>query len=165
MPCEPALRPRAWQRISCHSKAAQSCGALYDTTSNYWHFGARWNNAYTSNFTTQDTSSYLSNPQNGNRYAYASDNPANYIDPTGLQGQSTCSEVNSLSECSVPSYASTGTSPDWNMLYHIGSVIVKAGLALRSVATYTIDPWPVILYYPRVCSACAGVPPIEPPSA
>ena len=27
--------------------------------------------------------SYLANPSNGNRYAYAADNPVNYIDPTG----------------------------------------------------------------------------------
>ena len=30
-------------------------------------------------------------PPNGNRYAYAADNPANYTDPTGHQGQDTCS--------------------------------------------------------------------------
>jgi RHS repeat-associated protein len=84
-------------------------GALYDTTSNYWHFGARWNNAYTSNFTTQDTSNYIASPTTGNRYAYAADNPVNYTDPTGHQGQDTCSEVDSISECSVPSITYVGT--------------------------------------------------------
>jgi RHS repeat-associated protein len=71
-------------------------GALYDITSNYWHFGNRWNNAYTSNFTTQDTSNYLADPENGNRYAYASDNPVNYTDPTG-----TCSGILGVISCAV----------------------------------------------------------------
>ncbi|HEY2241391.1 MAG TPA: RHS repeat-associated core domain-containing protein, partial [Streptosporangiaceae bacterium] len=59
-------------------------GALFDpTSSNYSTFGARWYNAYTGAFTTQDTSNYLANPENGNRYAYAGADPVNNIDPTG----------------------------------------------------------------------------------
>jgi hypothetical protein len=46
-------------------------------------------------FTSQDASSYLSNPANGNRYAYAADNPANYTDPTG-QGIYSCIEAAGL---------------------------------------------------------------------
>jgi RHS repeat-associated protein len=45
--------------------------------------GARWYDPSTGNFTTQDADSYLGSPSNGNRYAYAADNPANYTDPTG----------------------------------------------------------------------------------
>jgi RHS repeat-associated protein len=49
----------------------------------YTHNGNRWYDTATGAFTTQDTSTYLANPANGNRYAYAADNPTNYIDPTG----------------------------------------------------------------------------------
>ena len=58
-----------------------SCRPL--TIKNYVHDGARWYNTITGNFTSQDTSSYLDNPANGNRYAYAADSPLNNIDPTG----------------------------------------------------------------------------------
>ncbi len=58
-------------------------GALQDTSSNYTHLGDRWYNPVTDNFTTQDANSYLASPANGNRYAYAADNPANNTDPTG----------------------------------------------------------------------------------
>jgi RHS repeat-associated protein len=61
----------------------QYTGALQDTDSNYTHLGDRWYNPVTDNFTTQDANSYLASPANGNRYAYAADNPANYTDPTG----------------------------------------------------------------------------------
>jgi RHS repeat-associated protein len=62
-------------------------GALTDTftagSTGYIHDGARWYNPGTGAFNSQDANSYLANPANGNRYAYAADNPANYIDPTG----------------------------------------------------------------------------------
>ena len=59
-------------------------GALQDPgSSNYTHLGDRWYNPVTANFTSQDQNSTLDNPANGNRYAYAADNPANNIDPTG----------------------------------------------------------------------------------
>jgi len=58
-------------------------GAPQDPGSTLLHLGNRWYNPATANFTTQDTNSYLDNPANGNRYAYAADNPANNIDPTG----------------------------------------------------------------------------------
>jgi RHS repeat-associated protein len=63
-------------------------GALTDTytagSTGYVHDGARWYNPATGIFTSQDTNSYLANPANGNRYAYAADNPANNTDPTGM---------------------------------------------------------------------------------
>jgi RHS repeat-associated protein len=62
-------------------------GALTDTfttgSTGYVHDGARWYDPATGNFTAQDINSYLGNPANGNRYAYAADNPANFVDPTG----------------------------------------------------------------------------------
>jgi RHS repeat-associated protein len=59
-------------------------GARQDPgSSNYTHLGDRWYNPVTANFASQDQNSYLNDPANGNRYAYAGDNPVNYIDPTG----------------------------------------------------------------------------------
>ena len=58
-------------------------GAPQDPGSTLLHLGNRWYNPATANFTTQDTNSYLDNPANGNRYAYAGDDPANNIDPSG----------------------------------------------------------------------------------
>src|ERR1039457_4037849 len=62
-------------------------GALTDISSgnapSYTHDGNRWYDTATGAFTAQDTSTYLASPANGNRYAYAPDNPANYIDPAG----------------------------------------------------------------------------------
>jgi RHS repeat-associated protein len=58
-------------------------GALFDSDSNYLHMGDRWYNPVTDAFTSQDQNSFLANPTDGNRYAYAGDDPANSIDPTG----------------------------------------------------------------------------------
>ena len=52
-------------------------------STSYVHLGNRWYNPATGSFTTQDTNNYLPDPANGNHYAYAADNPANYTDPTG----------------------------------------------------------------------------------
>ena len=43
----------------------------------YTHLGNRWQNPATGTFTQQDNLNQLANPANGNRYAYAADNPAN----------------------------------------------------------------------------------------
>lgn len=83
-----AYDPYGHQTSATGTDAGQNliryAGALFDSaSSNYSTFGARWYNPVTAFFTTQDTNSYLDNPGNGNRYAYAGDHPANYIDPTG----------------------------------------------------------------------------------
>jgi RHS repeat-associated protein len=49
----------------------------------YVHDGNRWYASATGAFTTEDANSYLGNPSDGNRYAYASDSPVNYVDPSG----------------------------------------------------------------------------------
>jgi RHS repeat-associated protein len=50
--------------------------------------GTRWNNTAEGRFTQQDPVSQLANPADGNRYAYAADDPCNNTDPTG---ESVCS--------------------------------------------------------------------------
>jgi RHS repeat-associated protein len=52
-------------------------------STSYAHLGQRWHDPAAGSFTTQDTASVLANPNNGNRYAYAADNPVTNIDPTG----------------------------------------------------------------------------------
>jgi RHS repeat-associated protein len=45
--------------------------------------GKRWYDSNTGRFTQQDSLTYIGDPERGNRYAYAGDNPVNYIDLTG----------------------------------------------------------------------------------
>ena len=47
-------------------------------------FGKRWYDTNTGRFTQQDSLNVIGEPDSGNRYAYAGDNPVNYTDPTGL---------------------------------------------------------------------------------
>lgn len=46
-------------------------------------YGQRWYNPATGRFTQQDSIERYADPKQGNRYAYAADNPINYVDPTG----------------------------------------------------------------------------------
>jgi RHS repeat-associated protein len=60
------------------------CNVSTGVASTDWtHLSQRWHNPATGSFTSQDASTYLADPANGNRYTYAADNPANYTDPTG----------------------------------------------------------------------------------
>jgi RHS repeat-associated protein len=74
-------------------------GQLTDTftagSTGYVHDGTRWYNPQIGAFQTQDTSSYLANPSDGNRYAYAADNPVGNTDPTG-KSVCTCFEAAGL---------------------------------------------------------------------
>ena len=82
LPPRTATSPPA-QRAAAASLLTQNLigytGSLTDTfnpgSTGYVHDGARWYSTMTSAWTSQDTSSYLDNPANGNRYAYAADNP------------------------------------------------------------------------------------------
>ena len=79
-------------------------GALQDTVSSttgtgtgFVHLGNRWysppvepnagvgNQVGPARFTQPDSMTQLANPANGNLYAYAADNPVNYVDPAGAQ--------------------------------------------------------------------------------
>jgi RHS repeat-associated protein len=58
-----------------------AAGAL-DATGLY-HFGARYYDPNIGRWTQQDSVVSLGNPANGNRYAYAGDDPVNVVDPGG----------------------------------------------------------------------------------
>ena len=58
-------------------------GSLYDRTTSMLKYGQRWYDPTTGRFTQQDTLTHLADPQQGNRYAYAGDDPINNTDPTG----------------------------------------------------------------------------------
>ena len=58
-------------------------GGTYDTNTRLTKYGQRWYNPNQSRFTQQDSLGFIGNPQHGNRYAYAGDNPISYVDPSG----------------------------------------------------------------------------------
>jgi RHS repeat-associated protein len=58
-------------------------GGIQDRATGWVHFGARWYNPTTGQWTQQDTLDTPLNPSNANRYAYAADDPINGIDATG----------------------------------------------------------------------------------
>ena len=76
----------------------------------------------TSAWTSQDTSSYLDNPANGNRYAYAADNPTNNTDPTGM-----CSSIlGCLEYIAVSTVAAAGSGA--TIGFGIGCIVsIEAG--------------------------------------
>jgi RHS repeat-associated protein len=61
----------------------RSAGGVYDRTTGFLKYGQRWYNPDTGRFTQQDSIERFVDPAQGNRYAYAADNPTNNIDPSG----------------------------------------------------------------------------------
>ena len=57
-------------------------GSLYDRTTSMLKYGQRWYDPTTGRFTQQDSLTHLADPQHGNRYAYAGDDPITNTDPT-----------------------------------------------------------------------------------
>jgi RHS repeat-associated protein len=57
-------------------------GGALDSTGLY-HFGARYYDPTIGRWTQQDSVVAVGDPSNGNRYAYAGDDPANFVDPDG----------------------------------------------------------------------------------
>ena len=58
-------------------------GSIYDRTTSMLKYGQRWYSPTTGRFTQQDSIDHLANPRQGNKYAYAGDDPINNIDPSG----------------------------------------------------------------------------------
>jgi RHS repeat-associated protein len=58
-------------------------GGALDQTTGLTKLGQRYYNPALGAFTQQDANQLLANPQNGNLYAYAADNPATNSDPSG----------------------------------------------------------------------------------
>ncbi|MDT9684999.1 RHS repeat-associated core domain-containing protein [Streptomyces sp. TRM76323] len=59
-------------------------GGTYDRTTGYVKYGQRWYDPAIGRFTTQDPLTFLADPAQGNRYAYAAGDPINNTDPTGM---------------------------------------------------------------------------------
>lgn len=59
-------------------------------TSNYIKRGARWNDTTTGTWTSLDALTLLNDPTNGNRFAFAADDPINLSDPNGRDARSSC---------------------------------------------------------------------------
>jgi RHS repeat-associated protein len=58
-------------------------GGAFDQITGFTKLGLRYYDPATGAFTQQDASQLLADPQNGNLYAYAGDNPATNSDPSG----------------------------------------------------------------------------------
>jgi RHS repeat-associated protein len=112
-------------------------GSLTDTTTTgYVQDGDRDYNPSTGAFTTQDTSSYLASPANGNRYAYAGDSPANYIDPTGHDDCGVHPSLCGLTwDTATYSNAQCDTEFDLGVIISTAGVITAGGVALPALTT------------------------------
>ena len=115
-------------------------GALTDTftagSTGYVHDGARWYNPQTGAWAGQDTNSYLNNPANGNRYAYAADNPVSNTDPTG---NGILGDIISVGLAVVGvGTAAVGVFSAAPVVIAAGAVVAGASL-LAAAETYTCD--------------------------
>lgn len=137
-----AYDPYGHQTSATGTDAGQNliryAGALFDSaSSNYSTFGARWYNPVTAFFTTQDTNSYLDNPANGNRYAYAADNPLNYTDPTGNSVLGCIGAiVGVVASAGAVIGISIGTAGTADV-FAAGALIVGAGTAAEQVSFFS----------------------------
>jgi RHS repeat-associated protein len=59
-------------------------GGITDPLAGLLHLGHRWYDSHNGRFSQQDNAKPLADPARANRYAYAGDNPVNYVDPCGL---------------------------------------------------------------------------------
>ncbi|WP_242631631.1 RHS repeat-associated core domain-containing protein [Sedimentibacter sp. zth1] len=83
-------------------------GHLYDGKASLVYMNARWYNPNVGRFMTEDTyRGDISNPQSLNQYAYALNNPVNYVDPTGHLAVYTESKILAMSRSEVDSEISS----------------------------------------------------------
>lgn len=134
-------------------------GKIYDGSTGFYYFGARFYDPTTGRFVTQDSSSGVQeDPQSFNRYAYARDNPLKIIDPNGHDWNifgaltSTFSAVSSAVSTAAGTVTSTvsgvvsAVSNAWNSLppQEKGAVIttlaVVAVVATAGLATPVVAP-------------------------
>src|SRR5450755_2876267 len=101
------------------------------------HLGQRWQNPATATFTQQDNLSQLANPANGNRYAYAGDNPTNNIDPTGADfwgcAGAILGTVAAVGGLIAVSVATAGTAD----VFAAGVLIAGAGTVVEQVGFFS----------------------------
>jgi RHS repeat-associated protein len=71
-------------------------GGLHDRTTGWIKQGARYYNPTEGRWTQHDTLDTPLDPLNANRYAYAANNPVNYIDPEGRNAIAIASALQSL---------------------------------------------------------------------
>jgi RHS repeat-associated protein len=118
---------------------------LYDRGTGWIKYGQRWYNPTTARFTQQDSIERLADPKQGNRYAYAADNPTNYTDPTGKE----------VSSCLL-SVLGAGISAAGLVGFTIGAVAAApTGVGfVAAVAWWNVSAWGLALSVASAADSC-----------
>ncbi|QSX06711.1 RHS repeat-associated core domain-containing protein [Sedimentibacter sp. zth1] len=108
-------------------------GHLYDDKASLVYMNARWYNPNVGRFMTEDTyRGDISNPQSLNQYAYALNNPVNYVDPTGHLAVYTESKILAMSRSEVDSEISSMSKiwfEDYDIFKETGKHTEKQNIA------------------------------------
>ncbi|QSX06723.1 RHS repeat-associated core domain-containing protein [Sedimentibacter sp. zth1] len=122
-------------------------GHLYDDKASLVYMNARWYNPNIGRFMTEDTyRGNISNPQSLNQYAYALNNPVNYVDPTGHFAVYTKSMILAMSRSEVDSEISSMSDiwfEDYDIFLETGEHTEKQNIAhqnaelMRELRPYT----------------------------
>ncbi|MVA76528.1 hypothetical protein GC722_10900, partial [Auraticoccus sp. F435] len=106
-------------------------GGIQDRTTGWIHYGARYYDPTTGSFTQQDSLDAPLDPLNGNRYAYAGNDPVNITDPTGYDADYSCNIAAgglAFSLLGLGAAAIAPAPPVGAALISGGSVILAGGL-------------------------------------
>ncbi len=126
-------------------------GSLYDRTTDMLKYGQRWYQPVTGRFTQQDSITHLANPQQGNKYAYAGDDPINSTDPTGR-----CNIFEALG--SFFGFAGTSAAGSAGEIIGTAYVTTDASLAFAAAAAVPLLGIGIIAgvtaYYLAIDSGC-----------